>query len=159
MKSQSLPEPIRQAGPADLDLLVRLQAHVHDPHVAREPHRYRPSDPVQVRVWLAEMIDRDDVVVLVAGELGYCLCVEQRRPASPFTHPHHSLHVDQLAVAPDHQGRGIGRALMAAAEALGRERGCTELDLTVRADNAGARAFYAALGYAPRQLRLGKDLG
>jgi ribosomal protein S18 acetylase RimI-like enzyme len=151
--------PVRRAGPADLDLLVTLQAHVHAPHVAREPHRYRPSEPAQVRGWLSEMIDHDDVVVLLCGEAGYCLCVEQRRPASPFTHPHHSLHVDQLAVAPDHRGRGIGRALMAAAEELGRTLGCAELDLTVRADNAGARAFYAALGYAPRQLRLGKELG
>lgn len=149
---------IRRATAADVDLLVQLQAFVHAPHVAREPHRYRPTEAAVVRRWMAEQLAREGVVVLLAGRLGYALCVLVDRPPTPFTHPSRALHVDQLAVDPAHQGRGIGRALMRAAEALARELGCPELDLTVRADNAGARAFYAALGYTPVQLRLARSL-
>ncbi len=53
-----------------------------------------------------------------------------------------------LAVAPDRQRHGLGRELMAAAEAWLRARGCPKLNLMVRGDNGAARGFYARLGYA-----------
>lgn len=53
-----------------------------------------------------------------------------------------------LAVDPDRQGRGLGRAAMAAAEAWLAARGVWKLNLLVRADNAAVVDFYRALGYA-----------
>ncbi|MEG3175757.1 GNAT family acetyltransferase [Sphingomonas sp. RB3P16] len=53
-----------------------------------------------------------------------------------------------LAVAPDARGRGLGRALMAAAEHWLRERGAPKVQLMVRGDNVAALGFYAALGLA-----------
>jgi len=52
-----------------------------------------------------------------------------------------------LATDPDHLKRGIGRALMAAAEDWLRQRGCPRLRLMVRGDNLAARGFYRAIGY------------
>lgn len=52
-----------------------------------------------------------------------------------------------LAVAPARQGKGIGRALMQAAEQWLTARDCPKIQLMVRDDNAGARGFYAAIGY------------
>jgi ribosomal protein S18 acetylase RimI-like enzyme len=44
---------------------------------------------------------------------------------------------------------GIGKALMAHAEELARQHGCTSLHVLTGADNADARAFYEAQGYRP----------
>lgn len=52
-----------------------------------------------------------------------------------------------LGVAPDHRGKGLGRALMAAAEAWLREREAPKIQLMVRDDNDRAIGFYKALGY------------
>ncbi len=52
-----------------------------------------------------------------------------------------------LAVSPTHRRSGLGRALMAAAEAWLRARGAPKLQLMVREANEGALAFYAALGF------------
>jgi len=52
-----------------------------------------------------------------------------------------------LAVDPTRQRSGIGRTMMAAAEDWLAKRGCAKLNLMVRGDNAGARGFYARLGY------------
>ncbi|SIT77580.1 GNAT family acetyltransferase [Microbacterium sp. RU33B] len=52
-----------------------------------------------------------------------------------------------LAADPDHRGRGIGRALVAEAEARLLALGCPKVQLMVRPDNAAARGFYEALGY------------
>ena len=51
-----------------------------------------------------------------------------------------------LAVAPAHRRRGLGRALMAAAETWLRERGAPKIQLMVREGNDAALGFYEALG-------------
>ena len=51
-----------------------------------------------------------------------------------------------LAVAPDGRRSGLGRRLMAAAEAWLRARGVPKVQLMVREGNEDALAFYAALG-------------
>jgi ribosomal protein S18 acetylase RimI-like enzyme len=64
-----------------------------------------------------------------------------------------------LAVAPDRRRTGLGRAMMAAAEAWLRERGVPKMQLMVREGNAEALAFYAALGLVPQPVvTLGKFL-
>jgi ribosomal protein S18 acetylase RimI-like enzyme len=64
-----------------------------------------------------------------------------------------------LAVHPDQQRRGLGRALMAAAEAWLLGRGAPKIQLMVRDDNAEARGFYEALGYAVQPVvTIGKRL-
>lgn len=53
-----------------------------------------------------------------------------------------------LAVDPSRRGAGIGRALVAVAEARVAALGGPKVNLQVRAGNADAMAFYAQLGYA-----------
>jgi ribosomal protein S18 acetylase RimI-like enzyme len=52
-----------------------------------------------------------------------------------------------LAVAPGARGRGLGRALVAAAEAWVRARGIRKIELMVRRANAAVIGFYEALGW------------
>ena len=59
----------------------------------------------------------------------------------------HRAWVYYLAVSPEHQGQGLGRLMMAAAEDWLRARKAPRLNLMVRADNEAARGFYDALGY------------
>jgi ribosomal protein S18 acetylase RimI-like enzyme len=56
-------------------------------------------------------------------------------------------HLYRLAVAPDRRRRGIGAALVAAAEERFRSLGGTRVDAMVLDDNAGAWAIWAANGY------------
>ncbi|MDE2517421.1 MAG: GNAT family acetyltransferase [Rhodospirillales bacterium] len=55
--------------------------------------------------------------------------------------------VHYVAVDPALQGEGIGRAIMAAAEAWLAARGVWKVQLLVRGDNLPVRDFYARLGY------------
>ncbi|MEJ1159292.1 GNAT family N-acetyltransferase [Prosthecomicrobium sp. N25] len=57
------------------------------------------------------------------------------------------LHVEMLWVSPALRLGGVGRALMAAAEAEGRVRGCRGAWLDT--SNGSAAAFYRRLGYEP----------
>jgi ribosomal protein S18 acetylase RimI-like enzyme len=67
--------------------------------------------------------------------------------------------VYHLAVVADHQGRGVGKALMAELENRLRARGCVKAYLLVVPDNTAALAFYHRLGWDPMPINiLGKDL-
>jgi ribosomal protein S18 acetylase RimI-like enzyme len=58
--------------------------------------------------------------------------------------------IDELFVLPEARSRGIGTALLAAAEQALVERGCVRLQLQLARDNARARAFYERHGYGAR---------
>jgi ribosomal protein S18 acetylase RimI-like enzyme len=60
-------------------------------------------------------------------------------------------HVCQVSVSPDAQGRGIGRALMAATLQSFREQGLETASLSVTLDNHPAYALYKALGFQLRK--------
>jgi len=62
------------------------------------------------------------------------------------------LNVHDLAVLPEHRGRGVGRALLTAAEAHARRRCCAKLTLEVREDNARARGLYESFGFGDFEL-------
>ena len=58
-----------------------------------------------------------------------------------------SLHIDEMSVARAFQQRGIGQALMAAAEGQARARGLVALTLTTFDQVAFNAPFYARLGF------------
>jgi GNAT superfamily N-acetyltransferase len=69
-----------------------------------------------------------------------------------------NCHISDLAVAPDHEGKGVARALLAHAEAWAREHHCQLMTLAVFPGNERARALYEASGYDTDLLRLAKPL-
>jgi ribosomal protein S18 acetylase RimI-like enzyme len=67
-------------------------------------------------------------------------------------------YIGELAVAAHETRRGIGRALIAAAETWARDRGLRNLTLHTGIANIPARDFYAALGFQEEELRLTRPL-
>lgn len=59
------------------------------------------------------------------------------------------LNIHDVAVRDTHRGRGIGRQLLAAAEAAARSRGCCKLTLEVLSSNGGAVRTYLGAGFEP----------
>ena len=60
--------------------------------------------------------------------------------------------VEDVVVAQDQQGRGIGRQMMAHAMQQARDAGCYKLALSSNARRKGAHAFYESLGFAQHGL-------
>lgn len=64
-----------------------------------------------------------------------------------FGYDGHRGWVNYLATDPAYRRQGIARTLMQTGESRLLDLGCPKLSLQVRAGNADAVAFYAALGY------------
>jgi ribosomal protein S18 acetylase RimI-like enzyme len=62
-------------------------------------------------------------------------------------HDGHRGWVYYVATDPDSQGKGLGSAIMKAAEDWLRQTGIAKMQLMVRPDNKKVQAFYESLGY------------
>jgi GNAT superfamily N-acetyltransferase len=67
-------------------------------------------------------------------------------------------HIADIVVAPDARGRGVGRALLAAAERWSRDRGYRVLTLNVFAENRGPQSLYEEAGFQAEVIRYVKVL-
>jgi ribosomal protein S18 acetylase RimI-like enzyme len=65
-----------------------------------------------------------------------------------------------VAVKPEHQGKGIGSALLTEAEARLVRLGCSKANLQIRAGNEAVAAFYRRHGYTVEErISMGKRFG
>ena len=55
--------------------------------------------------------------------------------------------VEDVAVQPDHQGKGVGRRLVAVAEAWAVSQGASRIQLLADRNNAPALAFYQKMKF------------
>jgi ribosomal protein S18 acetylase RimI-like enzyme len=58
------------------------------------------------------------------------------------------INIHDLAVRPEHRGRGIGQQLLTAVERKAQELGCCKMTLEVQEHNTRARRIYELAGFA-----------
>ena len=149
---------VRPFAPGDREAVLALAPRLV---VGSAPWRSRQGMLAAARRWLAGSIDGvgADAVVLVAEcDDGRVVGVASVARQIHFT-GEPEAYLGELAVAEEAEGRGAGRALMAAAEGWAWARGLGVLTLETGAANARARGFYARLGHAEESVRLAKQLG
>lgn len=114
--------------------------------------------------WIEESItgagvgSGDDRAVFVAEDAaGACVGFVSVARGTHFT-GEEEAYVGELAVAAEVEGRGVGQALMEAAERWARGRGYRLITLETGADNERARRFYGRRGYSAESVKLVKAL-
>jgi ribosomal protein S18 acetylase RimI-like enzyme len=120
--------PFRAADEPGVVVLWRrcnLVRSTNDPHKdIRRKLRVRPD------LFLVGVFEGDIVASIMVGYEG------------------HRGWLNYLAVAPEHQRKGFGRAIVEEAERLLRREGCPKINLQVRTSNQSALEFYRRIGYA-----------
>lgn len=67
-------------------------------------------------------------------------------------------YISDLVVHPDHEGQGVGRALLQAAEAWAQDKGFAVLTLYVFASNTRARQLYEKVGFQADLIKYAKPI-
>ena len=65
-----------------------------------------------------------------------------------------AITIEQLLVAPGHEGRGVGHSLLAYAEGYAIAERARSLRIIVEQDNRPARSFYSRSGFLPVESEL-----
>ena len=66
--------------------------------------------------------------------------------------------ITALVITESERGKGIGKSLVAKAEELARESGCTRLELTTNVHRIAAHKFYESVGFEESSKRFIKKL-
>jgi ribosomal protein S18 acetylase RimI-like enzyme len=136
---------VRRAGPEDAEAVGRL---LHDFNTEfDEP----TPGPRALADRMRELISSGETTVLLAGDGPDGLTVLRFRPS--IWSEALECYLAELYVVPDRRGKGLGRALMAAAIQLARDRGADHMDLGTSEDDVAARALYESLGFSNREGR------
>ena len=113
-----------------------------------------------VRGWVAESVaavDSAGHALLVAEDEGDVVGFAGLSTRTHFTGDL-DAYLGELVVAATHEGRGVGRRLLQAAESWARHNGFATLALDTGAANTRARELYAASGFVEEDIRLTKRL-
>jgi N-acetylglutamate synthase-like GNAT family acetyltransferase len=131
---------IRRASVADLPALRALVREAYAPYVPRIGR-----EPAPMTADYAALVEAAEVWVATddRGVAGVLVLHSQAD----------ALFLENVAVAPAAQGRGIGRALIAHAERRARELGLAEVTLYTNAKMTENLALYPALGYVETDRR------
>ena len=124
---------MRRARTEDLAVVIALTRAAYAPWVGvigREPMPMQADHAHAIAHHLIDILDQPDPVALIE-----------------MIPKHDHLWIENVAVHPDHQGRGLGRRLIVHAEAVARELGLPELRLLTNAAFAANLRFYAGLGF------------
>jgi ribosomal protein S18 acetylase RimI-like enzyme len=145
---------VREAGPADADVVAPL-------FDAYRVFYRQPSDPALARAFVGARLARAESVIFLAERDGRAVGFVQLYPlfSSTATRPRRLWLVNDLYVAPDVRGGGVGRALMARARALAEATDAAGLELSTARDNTVAQGLYEALGYRQDREFLRYELG
>jgi ribosomal protein S18 acetylase RimI-like enzyme len=117
-----------------------------------------PSTEEQVRTRLNRFERMPGAEVLVAEREGTVLGVAGVSQTQLLAQDAPACRVTALAVAPEARRRGVGAALLKAAEEIAREQGCFRVEVTCRPDRHAAHALYRRLGFEERRYRFAKEL-
>jgi ribosomal protein S18 acetylase RimI-like enzyme len=112
--------------------------------------------------WLTARLERDESVVLLAvPDEGDPVGFLQLYPGFSSVGLRPAWVLNDLYVAESARGRGVAEALIAAAEQVARDAGCTTLSLETHHDNHAAQRLYRRLGWVEQDdyLAFSKQLG
>jgi GNAT superfamily N-acetyltransferase len=131
---------LKRAGIGDLGALAAL----FDGY--RQFYR-QPSDPGGAWAFLAERIERGESVIFLAMDESGALGFTQLYPSFTSTGMKRIYILNDLFVAPEARGKGVGGALLRHAAEFARAEGAARLVLSTATDNSAAQSLYEAEGW------------
>lgn len=141
------------ATPIDIEIVRADETHVETLTPLFDAYRRYydlASDAERARRFLSDRLSADESVIFLAREASDSsigLGFTQLYPGFSSLRMARSWRLNDLFVAPEARGRGVGRGLMNAAIAFARGSGAGAIELCTERDNAKARPLYESLGF------------
>lgn len=153
---------IRLAGPEDAPRIAELGEALDEVHRAEYPALLRPAgarlDPAWVLAALEEAAGALFVAERSASVIAFLRVRDLQTAGGPALLPRRYGVIDELYVDPVARGSGVAHTLIAAAEAWGRDRGVSALEVTVWDFNSDAHRLYEREGFGVLRRYLRKNI-
>jgi diamine N-acetyltransferase len=155
---------IRRATEKDYPGMAILYDELNYLHSTGVPDVFlSPKTTPQDIQYVRHVLANEDCVLYVAQTEGKIIglveaCIRESPPNIPVYVKRRYVYVENICVSPEYRRLSIGKRLMDSVEAWARQKKVYQIEFNVWAFNEPSLAFYAKLGYKPRQFILGKTL-
>jgi diamine N-acetyltransferase len=147
---------IRRGCADDLPAVAILAAAVQDAHADFMPDRFKAGSAPVLETWLRSTLGDPDALLWVAtcqaGVIGFALVFARHHDENAFTHARDGYFIEQIAVAPAWQRKGVASRLMAAIDEHAVAAGASEVELNSWCFNDGAHEAFRRLGFTPQRV-------
>lgn len=148
---------IRRAQHGDIPVINDLLCQILNVHHAGRPDIFKNGAKKYKEEELSDILKDDTRPVFVAeneeGRVeGYAFCIFIQHKDDNILTDVKTLYIDDLCVAEETRGTGVGRALYEYVLAFAKAEGCYNLTLNVWAFNERAIRFYERLGLVPQKI-------
>jgi GNAT superfamily N-acetyltransferase len=155
---------IRTARPRDIPALVQLRMANAERHAGLDPAGYRFPEAAAVQRHFEERLSGSAEPAILVAEVSGTVAGMTEVVVMPAP-PDHQILVPRrraevhTVVLERYRGKGIGKALVAAAERLAARRGVSHLLAPILAPNTQAISFYSDAGFGQHGIILSKRVG
>jgi len=144
---------VRVARMQEIDRVAALWSLITEHHADLDPLFRMRRGPVaegELRELLRALQRDPDAEILVydLDETPIGLCIVRIDRAPPILEETERAEITDLGVRPSHRRHGIGRLLVAEAQAWVRDRGVARIEIQVATGNREGQAFWRSIGYA-----------
>jgi GNAT superfamily N-acetyltransferase len=144
---------IRKATESDLPVIRKLLAELI--------HAMHDTEGIDIGIALTtcgRLLSDPDSHFLVATGDGVPVAFINFAVRQTILHRSPSAVIDELVVAKEYQGKGIGRQLVLAAIEECKQFGCCEVEVSTEKTNGKARRFYKRCGFEEKGMLFELDL-
>jgi GNAT superfamily N-acetyltransferase len=154
---------IRPARAEDVPALVQLRIANAERHAALDPAGHRLPDADAVRRHFEKLLSGLAATEVLVAEVSGTVAGMTEIVIHSAPHGHQILVPRRVAdvhtvVLASYRGKGVGTALVAAAEQHAAQRGVSQLLAPILAPNAEALSFYERAGFGPHGVILKKEI-
>ena len=117
-----------------------------------------PSTPEFVKEKIHAIAESESDTLLVAETKGLIIGTAHLHIALMLHEKGKLARIMALVVTNKHQGRGVGKKLIAFTESMAQNEGCSKMEVTSAMHREPARRFYEGLSYVEQRRRFVKPL-
>lgn len=153
MKDASEEMTIADAGVDEIEILVYLNKHVHDWHVAHYSDIFRHDDDNALRDYFTKSLENPACYHYLAYKgtdvVGFIQTELRTFAGSPFRKPSRLIYINIIGVLSEYQGMGIGKLLVNRVQRLAEELQVSRIELDHWEGNELASHFLLKMGFTP----------
>lgn len=137
----------------DLIEVDRIAIQVHDCHVKWRPDIFEHTDSIFSEEQFCNIINNKEIFIAKIDEkiVGYVLLSSKERKQNGYRY-RKQLDIDAIGVDRNYRNQGIGTKLINYVKKYAKEKGYTDLRLTVNEENKNAIHLYEKMGFKVKNI-------
>lgn len=137
----------------DLTDIDRIAIQVHDCHVKWRPDIFEHTDSIFSKEEFCNIINNKEMFIAKIDKkiIGYVLLSSRKWKKNGYIE-RNELNIDAIGVDENYRNQGIGTKLIEYVKKYAKEKGYTDLRLTVNEENENARHLYEKMGFAVKNI-------